>query len=40
MEKMLRRLELDLYYMEHQSCMLDLSIIYKTFTKIAFGKIF
>ena len=40
MEKMLRRLELDLYYMEHQSWLLDLSIIYKTFTKIAFGKIF
>lgn len=40
MEKMLRRLELDLYYMEHQSWLLDLSITYKTFTKIAFGKIF
>lgn len=40
MDKMLRRLELDLYYMEHQSWQLDLSIIYKTFTKIAFGKIF
>jgi len=40
MEKMLRRLELDLYYMEHQSWLLDLSIIYKTFTKIVFGKIF
>ena len=40
MEKMLRRLELDLYYMDHQSWELDLSIIYKTFTKIAFGKIF
>ena len=38
MEKMLRRLELDLYYMEHQSWELDLSIIFKTFTKIAFGK--
>lgn len=40
MEKMLRRLELDLYYMEHQSWEFDLSIIYKTFTKIAFGKKF
>ena len=36
MEKMLRRLELDLYYMEHQSWELDLSIIFKTFTNISF----
>ena len=38
MEKMLRRLELDLYYMEHQTWELDLNIIIKTITKIAFGK--
>ena len=40
MEKMLRRLELDLYYMEHQSWQIDISIIFKTFTNIIFGKKF
>jgi lipopolysaccharide/colanic/teichoic acid biosynthesis glycosyltransferase len=38
MEKMLRRLELDLYYMERQTWELDLNIIFKTITKIALGK--
>lgn len=40
MEKMLRRLELDLYYLEHRSWMLDASILAKTFLNIVFGKKF
>jgi lipopolysaccharide/colanic/teichoic acid biosynthesis glycosyltransferase len=40
MEKMLKRLEMDLYYLEHRSWMLDFKILGITFTKIAFGKVF
>jgi len=40
MEKMLRRLELDLYYLEHQSWAFDMKILFKTFTNIIFGKKF
>lgn len=40
MEKMLRRLELDLYYLEHRSWWLDIKILVKTFTNIVFGKKF
>ncbi len=40
MEKMLRRLELDLYYLEHRSWWFDLKIICKTFLNILFGKKF
>jgi lipopolysaccharide/colanic/teichoic acid biosynthesis glycosyltransferase len=40
MEKMLRRLELDLYYLEHQSLALDMKILFKTFTSIVSGKKF
>lgn len=40
MAKMLRRLDLDLYYLEHRSWWLDTKILFKTFTSIAFGKIF
>ena len=40
MEKMLRRLELDLYYLEQRSWMVDLRILMKTFTNIVFGKKF
>lgn len=40
MEKMLRRLQLDLYYQEHQSWAFDLKILMKTFTNILFGKKF
>ena len=40
MEKMLRRLELDLYYLEHRSWWLDIKIITKTFLNIVFGKKF
>ena len=40
LEKMLRRLELDLYYLEHRSWWFDLQILSKTFLSIAFGKKF
>lgn len=40
MDKMLRRLELDLYYLEHQSLWFDAKILFKTFVNIAFGKVF
>jgi lipopolysaccharide/colanic/teichoic acid biosynthesis glycosyltransferase len=40
MEKMLRRLELDLYYLEHRSWWFDLKIIGKTVVSILFGKKF
>ena len=40
MEKMLTRLEMDLYYLEHQSLMLDAKILAQTFLYIAFGKKF
>lgn len=40
MEKMLRRLRLDLYYLEHRSWWLDFKILFNTFTNIVFGKIF
>jgi lipopolysaccharide/colanic/teichoic acid biosynthesis glycosyltransferase len=38
MEKMLKRLEMDLFYLEHRSWALDLKIIGLTFFNIAFGK--
>ena len=40
MEKMLIRLEMDLYYLEHQSLWLDARILLETFLSIAFGKKF
>lgn len=40
MEKMLRRLEIDLYYLEHRSWWFDASILFKTFINIVFGKKF
>ncbi|MCR4582035.1 MAG: sugar transferase [Prevotella sp.] len=40
MEKMLKRLELDLYYLEHQSLWLDAKILMKTFVKIVSGRVF
>ena len=40
MEKMLRRLELDLYYLEHRSWWFDIKILINTFLNITFGKIF
>lgn len=40
MEKMLRRLELDLYYLEHRSLWFDAKLLILTFLNIAFGKKF
>lgn len=40
MEKMLKRLELDLYYLDHCSWQVDLTILAKTFLSIATGKEF
>jgi lipopolysaccharide/colanic/teichoic acid biosynthesis glycosyltransferase len=40
MEKMLRRLELDLYYLEHRSFWMDAKILWQTFAQIALGRIF
>lgn len=40
MEKMLRRLEYDLYYLGHRSVMFDFKILAKTFFSIVFGKRF
>lgn len=40
MEKMLRRLEYDLYYLEHHSWFFDLKILGYTFLNIVFGKKF
>ena len=39
-DKMIRRLEMDLYYLEHQSLWMDAKILWKTFADIASGKIF
>jgi len=39
-EKMLRRLELDLYYLEHRSLWMDAKILFRTFVNIVSGKIF
>ena len=39
-EKMLRRLQLDLYYLEHRSLMFDITIFTKTVINIICGKIF
>lgn len=40
MDKMLRRLDLDLYYLEHRSWWFDTKILMKTFINIVFGKVF
>lgn len=40
MEKMLRRLEYDLYYLGHRSWRLDFKILFNTFCSIVFGKKF
>ncbi len=40
LEKMLRRLELDLYYLEHRSWWFDVKILFNTFLSIAVGKKF
>lgn len=38
MEKMLRRLRLDLYYLGHRSWWFDISVLWKTFYSIVSGK--
>ncbi len=40
MEKMLKRLELDLYYLEHRSLWVDSKLLVMTFINIFFGKKF
>jgi lipopolysaccharide/colanic/teichoic acid biosynthesis glycosyltransferase len=40
MEKMLKRLEFDLYYMCHRSTWFDIKILFFTFCSIVFGKKF
>lgn len=40
MQKMLKRLELDLYYLAHRSWWFDAKILFKTLVNIMFGKIF
>ena len=40
MEKMLKRLEMDLYYLEHQSLRTDMKILFRTFSQIVSGRIF
>ncbi len=40
MDKMIRRLDMDLEYLHNQSLWLDCKIIIKTFTSIAFGRKF
>lgn len=39
-EKMLKRLEFDIYYLEHQSLWTDFKILVQTFLNIVSGKIF
>ena len=40
MDKMLRRLEFDLYYLRHRSLWFDVKVLWSTFTNIVFGKRF
>ena len=40
MEKMLRRMEMDIHYLEHRTLRIDLNIILKTILNIATGKKF
>ncbi len=40
MEKMLKRLEYDLYYLKHRTLWMDFAILCKTFCRIVFGKVF
>lgn len=40
MEKMLRRLEMDIHYLEHRSLWTDMTIVAKTFVNIISGKKF
>lgn len=40
LDKMLRRLDLDLYYLGHRSIAFDCRVLWNTFCNIVFGKIF
>ena len=40
MEKMLRRMEMDIYYLEHRTLWLDFTIVIKTVLNIVTGKKF
>ena len=40
MDKMIRRLEFDLYYLRHRSALFDMKILLLTFVNIVFGKKF
>lgn len=40
LDKMLRRLEFDLYYLKHRSWWFDIKILWQTFRNIVFGKKF
>ncbi len=40
LDKMVKRLRLDLFYLEHRSWLMDVKILLKTFINIIFGKIF
>lgn len=40
LDKMLRRLDFDLYYLSHRSVFLDLRVLWDTFANIVFGKVF
>lgn len=40
MKKMLQRLEYDLYYLGHRSAWFDFKILFQTFCRIVFGRIF
>ncbi len=40
MEKMLKRLEMDLYYLEHHTLWMDAKILWQTFLSIIFGRKF
>ena len=40
MEKMLRRMEMDIHYLEHRTLWLDFTIVIKTILKIVTGKKF
>lgn len=40
MDKMLKRLELDLYYLKNRSWWFDITILFKTFVNLAIGKKF
>jgi len=40
MEKMLKRLEMDLYYLEHRTLWMDAKILWQTFLSIIFGRKF